>query len=399
MSTFFVSINYISGASDYDTIKYVADKIDANYGGIYSWTGSAVIRLTVQQTEPPPDFPHKQYMKYVYQYAFDKVKNDFISSASLQDEYSVYGRTEKHLLVANESFLFKDGVFYRFEWFSNRDVITVSVKNNTFFPISSNEISRIIHIHKVPVDMTKQPYRNFLFNPFEKYSSDRLLVDSQNKNSAVMEIRAILKGMNINNIDNLAVSLRSPNSHSKDIATLVTKDDKIILDLRHTNPLTKDTAHTTYIFDVKQGYNVVAHSYQIEKENKVVQKNQWKCNYMQLSNFWLPKITEIDTYLPNITTKQIIDWTSHQINKPIPDSTFTLQNMGVCRGDQLYDERTETNTIITGDDFPPVFHVIETNVRFPFARYVLIVSGIILIVISLFHKYRKWRANRKEEKQ
>jgi hypothetical protein len=395
-AVFFVTARGTFGASDRETLGYIANKIDSNYGGIYSWMGSAVGQVTFRRTKPSPIFADERYTKHEYNYAFDKSKGNFVSLALLQDEYSIYKGVKKHVLVESRSFLCKGGTYYSFEWFDDRDVETFAVKDDNLSPVKSYEISRIVHIHKEPFKVHEQPYRESLFNPFEKFTSDKSPEAFNARTYVVREIQTILKGMKIRKYDNFAEAISRAGSPPGNIAELVTEGNKIMIELRNVDQQ-GNSGHSKATFDINQGYNLIASYYQSETKGKFDHKRQWKCNYTKVSGFWVPQRTEIETqWQDGSSMKEIVDWTSYQLNEPIPDSKFTLQNMRVCRGDKLYDERTKTTTIISGDDFPPVSHKINIeNIRFPYARYILIISGIALIVISAFWEYRRQKTNRK----
>jgi hypothetical protein len=399
---FFVSTKGIYAASDRDTLEYIADKIDTNYTGIYSWRGTVVAEQTTVHIKTPLGFPDERYLNYKYNYAFDKVKGCFISSSVLQDEYAVYAGIKKHFLTPNYNFLSKNGDCYSFEWYSNRDVEVLSSKDGILSPTNSDKISRIVHLRKEPfsnVDMLGLTNSILLFDPFEKFSCDRRPSGFLGETSALNEIRGIIKGMHINKYLNFA---ERPQSNPDNIARLVTEGNKITLELLRVDPKNKTKSHGIFIFDMKQGYNVVEYLDQLTQADKVTQKRHWKCSYTQVNNFWIPKKTELDEF-SNLARKVVVDWVVNRINEPIPDSEFTLQKMGVCRGDQLYDRRTEKITIISGDDFPPFLRKGDKkdvrNVKFPFVRFVIITLGAVLIITSILNIYRKRKVSRKDVKK
>ncbi|MDR2644207.1 MAG: hypothetical protein LBC74_15605 [Planctomycetaceae bacterium] len=396
-----VPVKNVAATSDRETLEHIADKIDANYGGIYTWKGTAIVQRTSNNTKPSPNSPNERYLKFEYNYAFDRVKGDFISSSVLQDEHAIYAEAKKHLLTSNHNFLSKDGNCYSFEWYSNLGTEPLVIKGDTFSPINPDNVSRIVHLHKMPfskVEMVRLIDNCLLFDPFAKFSSDRQQGECIDRTSAVDEIRAYVKGMHLKKWFNFA---EIPQSHPDNIARLVTEGDKTTIESFRVHPQ-GIKSHSIFIFDARQGHNVVEHINQLTQADKVTQKYHWKCSYTQVDNFWVPKKTELEEF-SKLATKVVVDWTSHKINEPISDSEFTLQKMGVCRGDQLYDRRTEKITIISGDDFPPFLRKGDKkdvrNVKFPFVRFVIITLGAVLIITSILNIYRKRKVSRKDVKK
>jgi hypothetical protein len=385
----------ITKADDRSTLELIKNSIDANYGGIYSWSGDAIVRSN-DKLPQSTYFANEQFYEYEYHFAFDKRTGNYISLSKLQDEYAVFGKKKTHILLANNCFMKKGQEYYSFMWWHDRGVATKIGSSGSLIEKKYDDIHRVV---QVSTEDSFERHPEF-FSPFEKYNNGRRTLGV---------FHAIIIRMNAVNIHNLeefkSLPQSKPNPDSKASLTK-TDDDKYKFEIRF--GIKKIRTDKVYIFDKKQGYNLVSYS-QIQKDVKttrLMSREQWDCQYEKIDTFWMPKKTIYEIYSAvdkNSVNEshEVIDWTSHQINKPVPDSTFTLQNMGVCRGDLLNDKRIGSMTIISGDEFPPPPHQSSsTAIRKPYwlARLILIGFGIILLLSALVRVYLKRRAKRKEVK-
>jgi hypothetical protein len=371
-------------ANDRVVLEHIRNKIDENYTGFYSWSGIADVQITVNDSKPPERFPKKQLRKYEYDYVFDKRTDNFLSLAKLKEEYTIYGNKKIHLLISNDSYMKKDEICYRFSWRHNRNVETKTFKDNDFVATKYYELLREAFILAEPLDTRDTPN---IFDPFLKccYSDDSL-------NS----FRNIIKMMHKKSI----INLNEFESNDGETIQLTQRDRKYILTLYFGKRFRESRIYT---FDTEQGYNLVSYSREQKEKTseKIVTKKNWSCQYEKIGTHWVPQSTMIEDYnnssdSSGIETKEVIHWKSHEINTAIPDSAFTLQKLGLCRGDRLYDQRTEQTEIISGDDFPPPFitdknsHV-EDYKRFTIINYLLCGLGAFLVLLSIAIKIYKWK--------
>jgi hypothetical protein len=332
----------------------------------------------------PKKSPHKTFREYEYDYVFDKRTDNFLSLAKLKEEYAIYNKEKIHLLISNDHYMKKNGTGYKFSWWHNRNVETKIFKDNDFVAIKYYELLREAFILVKPLDTRDTPN---IFDPFLKccYSDDFL--DS---------FRNIIKMMHKKSM----INLNEFESSDGETIRLTLRDRKYILTLYFGKRFRESRIYT---FDTGQGYNLVSYSREQKEKTseKIVTKQTWTCQYEKIDTHWVPKSTMIEDYKNSsdssgIETKEVIHWKSHEINTAVPDSVFTLQKLGLCRGDRLYDQRTKQTEIIAGDDFPPPFitdkesHVRDDK-RFTIINYLLCGIGVFLILLSLAIKIYTWR--------
>jgi hypothetical protein len=388
----FCQQNVITKADDRSTLELIMNSIDSNYGGIYSWSGDAIVRSNLNAPQSTY-FANERFYEYEYHFTFDKRTGNYISLSKLKDEYAVFGKKKSHILLANNCYMKKGQEYYNFMWWHDRGVATKIGSSGSLIEKKYDDIHRMV---QVSAEDSFERLPEF-FSPFEKYNYER---------NTLAIFRIVVNKMNAINIRNLEEFKSQPKFGSDVLSLTKIDDDKYKFEVQTGGSRYRESI--VYIFDKKQGYNLVSYS-RIQKETKttrLVDREQWDCQYEKIDTFWIPKKTISERYnaVEKASVKEyreVIDWTSHQINKPIPDSTFTLQNLGVCRGDLLNDKRIDSMVIISGDEFPPPPHLSSsTAIRKPYwlARLILIGFGTILLLAALVRVYLKWRSKRKEVK-
>ena len=379
---FLISLNGSVVANDLESLRRIQSKVDSNFGGIFSWKGEAVSQKTFFFSNPVHPFPNEQFLEYFHNFAFDQRNGNFSSGAVLQKEYSIYNGKTTHLLHSNVSYMRKRGEFYSFHWY-NRGMDANTFDGNDFSKTKSDDIDRVAVAHLEPLSPVTM--KNF-FDPFAKSSHDGKKVTA-----GIAYIIENMKSKGITDLNDMPATSHSDSIH------LNLQDGMYTLDMFFVVGDSTVTVSRVYVFDLKQGSNLVSYR-DIQKENMLVLSDvSWKCNYKQIGDFWLPLKTtfERQSNSSGETIKEVIDWKSHEINVPIPEEFFSPQLLGLRRGDILYDERTQQETIISGDEFPPPFHSYDPkNVRHAKTRYVLLTVGIIFIFIALLRMYLRRRASR-----
>ncbi|MDR3108144.1 MAG: hypothetical protein LBU65_00450 [Planctomycetaceae bacterium] len=369
-------------------MEQIKNKIDSNYGGIYSWKGTANIQCTASCSKPVERFPDKQHTEYEYDYIFDIPKGNFLSCARLKSEYSIYGMKKVHLLLSNRNYMRINDVCYSFNWHDNRDVETFAYNASDLtnkVATLNNQITRTALVHVEP--FKTQNLANF-FDPF---------VQSYYKSDALETFSSAIGMMYKNGFTNLSeYKLRDGES-----AKLTNNNDKYTFDVNFNANTMKESQ--VFVFDKKQGFNIVKYTmHQVEYETKkTILKKEFACDYEQVNSFWVPKYLTEKIYATGqasgeTTSQTTVRWNSHSINTPSPSDSFTLQSLGLRQGDELYDHRTQQKTIIAGDDFPESFEFDTKRIeRHSNTRYIIMGLGIVLIITAITMKYFQYRNKNK----
>ena len=127
--------------------------------------------------------------------------------------------------------------------------------------------------------------------------------------------------------------------------------------------------------------------------------HRWTCELQQVSGVWIPnKITIEIGHSEGSYSTEDITWTHQKINEPIDEKLWTVPSLGVRRGDQGFDARTETTFIVEGDEYLPSLEQEEIEAffkkheyRWTFVHYVMIFIGVLMIIAACYMKYRRWK--------
>ena len=373
--------------SDYVTFKRLLDRVDTSYDAIHTWQGKALVRETVRLLVPIDARPDEQYTKYAFDYAFDRKTGNFISTADLQEEYSDFGKDRKHLRLPNINYMRKEQLCFRFRWNSIREAETFAWNDGNFVSSSGESIARIVHVLSEPFALHNSASLHLLFDPFAESSFDalaRVNFDSLNHTDDLRSFITVMDMMKITDFDELAKVEGS-------VISLDTSNDQYVFEFNRIGANRKIALFS--VFDLKQGGNVI--SFKRVQEGSggiIVQSHEWRATYEKVGGCWIPKKTSTIFSTPRMYSEKVVDWYTTTINEPISDSVFSLQNLGLHRGDIIYDARIQQEIIITGDDFPPPFHSYNIkDMRHTKTRYVLISIGALFVLVALFRMYRKWR--------
>ncbi|MDR0704996.1 MAG: outer membrane lipoprotein-sorting protein [Planctomycetaceae bacterium] len=366
-------------------LENICNSIKSNSEGIFSWKGKVVVKTTMTDSNPSTPMPHEQYTEYVYHFTVDRGHDAFFSSAELKNEYSVFGKNKVSLLLSNQNYMYFKGTFFSFEW-QKREQEGMIYDGNKLVNVQGNDYNRVAVIH---VTKPKTKKLMYFFDPFLKYfcGDDRIFVDLEN----------IIVGIKRHGITNFDLFSRSATNEK---IQLTQENDCFRLEF--TVQKAERQSSQVYIFDTKQGGNIISYSLLQKTGDKIIDSKNYKCDYQKVNGYWIPKKTVMQRRLDSNSRcfTEIIDWVSNEINVIIPDNFFSLQRLGIHRGDTVYDERTQESTIINSDDFPSLPQQLKSEIRrISYSRLFIIFCGIILIVVSIFMKWRQWSKSKTKREQ
>jgi hypothetical protein len=119
-----------------------------------------------------------------------------------------------------------------------------------------------------------------------------------------------------------------------------------------------------------------------------VYETLWTSEVKKISEVWVPK-KMVETHSFGKYRTEIV-FTEQQVNEPIDDLTFTLKSLGVRNGDALIDMRTGEHSGIDDNSLPELELPDMRRESFGYARFILIVLGLVLILIAIFIQWRQW---------
>ncbi|MCL2118859.1 MAG: hypothetical protein FWH27_10585 [Planctomycetaceae bacterium] len=129
--------------------------------------------------------------------------------------------------------------------------------------------------------------------------------------------------------------------------------------------------------------------------------HRWNCELQQVANIWVPKkITiEFESSDGSYNVEEMV-WSDQKINEPIDEKLWDAPSLGVRRGDQGFDTRTDMTFTVEGDEYLPSLEqeefetlLIDSNGRWTFLRYVAIIIGVCLIMAAVYMKFRSYRSS------
>jgi hypothetical protein len=360
-------------ANDALRLENIYNTLKSNSEGIFSWQGEAIVKKTIVYSTPSTPMPHEQYTEYVYHFVVDRRHDAFFSSGELKNEYSVFGKNKVSLLLSNQNYMYFNGTFFSFEW-QKREQEGMIYDGNKLVDVTGNNYNRVAVIHAAKPETGKL---TLSFDPFLKYFCG--------DNQIFVELENMIAGIKHHGIINFDIFSPSP---TKEKIQLTKDNDRFRLEL--TVQKSKIQSSQVYVFDTKQGGNIISYSLLQKSGEKIIDSKNYQCNYQKVKGYWIPKKTVMERQIDSNSQcfTEIIDWDSNEINVVIPDNYFSLQLLGIHRGDTIYDERTQESTIINSDDFPSLLQPKPEIKRTSYSRLFIIFLGIILIVIFIFMKYR-----------
>jgi hypothetical protein len=372
-------------ANDALRLENIYNVLKSNSEGIFRWKGEAIVKGTTIYSNPPTPIPHEQYTEYVYRFVVDRGHDAFFSSGELRNEYSVFGKNKVSLLLSNQSYMYFNGTFFSFEW-QKRDQEGMIYDGNKLVDAKGNHYNRVAVIHATKPE-TKELM--LLFDPFHNYFCG--------DNQMFIELENITAGVKHHGIINFDVFSQSATNEK---IQLTQDKDRFRLELAVQGSQIQ-SSHV-YVFDKKQGGNIISYSLLQKSGDKIIDSKNYKCDYQKVNGYWIPKKTIMERQIDSNSQcfTEIIDWDSNEINVVIPDNYFSLQLLGIHRGDTIYDERTRESTIINSDDFPslppPKLEYVRRNsYSHLFIRLFIIFLAITFIVVPIFMQYRNRYRNNK----
>jgi hypothetical protein len=119
----------------------------------------------------------------------------------------------------------------------------------------------------------------------------------------------------------------------------------------------------------------------------------WKCCLQNVDGIWIPEETMMITDLSDGTREWTrYHWKKNVLNKPIDQSVFSLDSLGLHRGTRVYDYRTDEEYIISDNKYPPFPDQTAVPKRHTWFNNVFMAIGLVMIVIAFLLKYLKWRS-------
>ena len=80
----------------------------------------------------------------------------------------------------------------------------------------------------------------------------------------------------------------------------------------------------------------------------------WKCRLQNVDGIWIPQETMVIMDFSGGVRLWTKDrWEENVLNKPIDQSVFSLESLGLHRGSRVYDYRTDEEYVISDDKYPP----------------------------------------------
>jgi len=367
-------------SSDLSDLEKIRNLHLANYGGIYSWEGKAVVSRTYETGKIILDFPKLQYTEYLYSFTVDRRNRSFLSIGEIRNNYSIFDKERVRLHLSNQSYLYSKDILYSMNWYSHDSKGFAVGNNGAFVPEDGHDIERIAVVsHSLPEDI--QILSDY-FDPFSRKSYEHTDVYS-----IVDNMIKTMTALNFMRFDSISTS------DSKEHTRLTSNNGNLTLEFQISSD--NSVVERRFVFNLNQKANVILYEYSRTDASKLVDSVVWKSNYQLVNGFWIPKKTSLlrKNAIDDFSISETIDWDLNKINETLATDAFSPQRFGLHRGDILYDERTGQKTIVTGDDFPPPFHSNDTRkARHPVVRYGLMSVGLIMIMIWFFLKYRQWLA-------
>ncbi|MDR3110119.1 MAG: hypothetical protein LBU65_10620 [Planctomycetaceae bacterium] len=370
-------------SSDLERLENIRDLIASNYGGIYSWDGQAIVRRTYVNDKIVKGLPSKQYTERLYNFTVDRKTGNFISISELRDHYTVLNKKKVKLFLSNTNYLYLNDVFYSFDWYSlGQSGFTVD-DNGSLIPEKVSDVNRIAVVNS---SLPNLRHLSNYFDPFARIYYEHIDVINEIKSSI-----DAMKHYKIVSFESLA------KNNVGDYIRIVPENNNIIFENKSSVGII--SVEKKFVFDMSQKANNVTYEYIRRDAGKVVDTVNWKCNFQKNSGFLIPKkITWFrKNTLENFTINETVDWKLNNINTELPADAFSLQRLGLHRGDSLYDSRTETTVVITGDDFPEPFYSYDNKPKFTLTSVLLIVTGLCCIVLSIILKFINWYKNHRAE--
>jgi hypothetical protein len=150
----------------------------------------------------------------------------------------------------------------------------------------------------------------------------------------------------------------------------------------------------TFIVDMQKDCSIVGYQCRHAKTGSIIYS--WEPEYILQSGILLPD--KVSVISGHGTSQARYRFVKSIINSPIPDANFTLQHIGVRQGDTVYDNRTNTESVITDSSFPEALSTIALKrPRFGTLNYLLIGIGTLMLLTGLVRVYIKLRSNKTKQ--
>jgi hypothetical protein len=343
---------YALDSSSIEPLKFAIGKLKSNIEQIRTWSGN--VKLEGFHNGPDPGAEYTNFAGSPSDVVNISFWSDIVSGkSSCQYQFTKKGTQGFRDETCT---LFVDGLSYEISRFQNvsqvkKDGLSYESKL-VMKPVDKNNVSRLLATHFIPIEKTD--YNNLVF---------------------------ILNGY-------IEIAQKEPANKTSHIHVSV-KDKVLIIES------TIKSAYARYAVDLDKG-GMPIEVLSIDGGKGV----HWKCNLQKVSNIWIPKETFMVMDLTDGTREWAkYTWLKNSLNVPISDDSFSLKVLKVHRGTLVYDYRTGLEHVIEGEEYPPLPGMMPEYKRTAYFRYAIITLGILMIVTSLFIKYRQWRASRTEAKQ
>jgi hypothetical protein len=216
--------------------------------------------------------------------------------------------------------------------------------------------------------------RTTFLNPLDYCSLSRL---------DIMDMRSLLKRIKVRSVSGIKIKVIAQGNN-----TMLRQDSEL---------KGNRTIVTERIFD-KYGLCINLRVREINLTKPSNFETIFRKTYQQVGDLWLPQKISID--IKHAGWHYDITFSKQTVNEPLNDDEFSLKVLGVKRGDRVHDLRTNTSHSINDQTLPDrdFGSHLKRNSEYSFFRYILIGVGLLLIFISVFHKYNKWKKYRLKKK-
>lgn len=108
-----------------------------------------------------------------------------------------------------------------------------------------------------------------------------------------------------------------------------------------------------YVFDLSKGGNLVEFTQRVMLVNLLKSRAHIAYDWEEVDGISVPKSFASQGYRSDKPLKTMkVKWTRNVLNKPIPEGTFTVENIGILPGDRVIDQITDTKSIYKADELP-----------------------------------------------
>ena len=349
-------------ANDTSFLKNIVNAYSENQSSIHSWQGECD-RVTISQGKVTGKMEKSEKISF----ACDVAKGNFFSKIVVHkfeyDKSKVFSPAldDVSIMVNNE-------VYFVLHSFHSPDGTVLKVDANG----ENENLTNTLHIHSQKPPISELNNSKDFFSPFSH-------MDKGNQNVS-RDFSFFITRLTETSRENLPSGYKL--NQDKNIATIKSdKADEVMHEIE------------AFTIDLEKGAFLLEYDYSLDylsgEKKGIFVKRKFSNTPQKVNAVWIPlesKQSEIISEQGNVVREEIVEerWVHNAINIPIEESTFSLTNMGLRKGDQVYDLRTGETYFASGDDLLAPRPI--SNLERVFSKkmnYAFMFCGLLLIVFAL----------------